>query len=226
MNPVVPIQEAFTIYHLPRVKGSWRHALFPADLDMQERLSQAPVAADILRVIANIEALPFARVIDVKIGDNRYKPHQLPSMAELTDLLRPQGKLKIDAAVWIPYQARFVEASCMYLRGRQPPMNLAELERDGDYWKLLKRRLSLARQQKDRDTTLYLQAFFDGPAGALAQVIADLRLLSEVRVSRALTRIEEQGIADRLMRLGAHTDAPDVLERNLQLRAKKKWLML
>jgi hypothetical protein len=147
---------------------------------------------------------------------------------KLTALLQPKGKLKIDAAVWIPWQSRFVEASCLYVRGRQAPIQdeLKNLEREGDYWKLLKRLLSIARQQKDSDTAGYLQAFFDGPSGALAQVIADLRLLQEIRVSRKLSALEEQSIADRLMRLGMYSQNPDVLEHELQMRAKRKWLML
>ena len=204
--------------------------MFPADLDLEEKLKQTPVAADILRVVKKIEAIQYARVIDVKIGDGRYKPHDIARMPEnkLTALLQPKGKLKIDAAVWIPWQSRFVEASCLYVRGRQPPIQneLADLEREGDYWKLLKRLLSIARQQKDSDTAGYLNSFFNGPSGALAQVIADLRLLTEVRVSRKLSALEEQGIADRLMRLGMYSQNPDVLDKELQMRAKRKWLML
>ena len=199
-------------------------------MDLEEKLKQTPVAADILRVLGKVEAMKYARVIDVKIGDGRYKPHDIARMPEdrLTALLQPRQKLKIDAAVWIPWQARFVECSCLYLRGRQPPIEdeLQDLEREGNYWKLLKRKLSIARQQKDSDTAGYLQAFFDGPAGALAQVIADLRLLTEVRVSRTLSRIEEQGIADRLMRLGMYSHNSNALEHELQMRAKRKWLML
>ena len=215
---------------MPRVKGSWRSSLFPADLDLEEKLKQTPVAADILRVVKKIEAIQYARVIDVKIGDGRYKPHDIARMPEneLTALLQPKQKLKIDAAVWIPWQARFVEASCLYARGRQPPIQdeLKDLEREGNWWKLLKRKLSIARQQKDADTAGYLQSWFDGPSGALAQVISDLRLLQEIRVSRKLSKIEEQGIADRLMRLGMHTANADALEHALQKRAHVKWLLL
>ena len=57
-------------------------------------------------------------------------------------------------------------------------------------------------------------------------MIADLRLLTEVRVSRTLSRIEEQGIADRLMRLGMYSHNSNALEHELQMRAKRKWLML
>ena len=64
-------------------------------MDLEEKLKQTPVAADILRVLGKVEAMKYARVIDVKIGDGRYKPHDIARMPEdrLTALLQPRQKL-------------------------------------------------------------------------------------------------------------------------------------
>ena len=184
----------------------------------------------VLRALTALSSAPGVRVTDVKLGGTadeglHWTAHQLlhAPVDEIAALI-PGTKCKIDAAAWVPELARWIEVACLYSftvhqpegHGRRQPEPLnflpseetntlaedeAEFVREGDFWKALKR---MASQGGKHEAAL--ASYFDGPAGALAQLISDLRLLELLAETHqalplATLKLELQGVEQRLPRI-------------------------
>jgi hypothetical protein len=185
------------------VGSASRQVLWPGDIDALAtvRASALDLSKRLHALMLALESMPRLRVLELKLGGTLEKPWRWTSREvlaatsqELAAALTPDAKVKLDCAVFMPEEARFVEVAVLYVltgTNKQPlswapsPSNdtIAEEARElaaaGDYYKALKRLQALWAQGRGRSTKQQraeLDAAMSGSLGALGQVCADLKL--------------------------------------------------
>ena len=208
------------------VGSSSRRALHPSDVDIQVTFDADTAARTLRAAIGALVHTKLCRVVDVKAGGYHYTasqamhsaPHGIPS---LETALQADGRVKLDVVAWQETLARYIELSLLVLRERHgKPVGEAapshadlahalqadinEYANENNYWKAMRRLASLRRIQGRAAAAADLDRLGDGPLGALALVISDLRVLEilcDHDPPRATLAIELHGAAERLGRI-------------------------
>jgi hypothetical protein len=189
------------------VGSASRQVLWPGDIDALATVqaSALTLGQRLHELVVALDSLQRLRVLELKLGGTLEKPRRWTAQQvlaatsqELAAALTPDAKVKLDCAVFVPEEARFVELAVLYvLTGTNgQPLSWApsasndtiaeearELAAAGDHYKALKRLQALWAQGRGRSTKQQreqLAAALNGPLAQLGQVCADLELLHKL----------------------------------------------
>jgi hypothetical protein len=170
-------------------------ALWSAKIITHEELM---MAQDLLK--PHLTAIEFLKARDeLRFGLLRWTPREVAqgykelrdeTIIYLQDAFKTKGITKIDLIVWL--KNKYVEVSniILWTKGSKyfayiPAIkkglaeNILEFEAEGNYVKLAKRMLSLAKQYKDITNIQKLTEILNSPLGKLYLVTADMEVLQE-----------------------------------------------
>lgn len=204
--------------------ASLRSIQYAGDYDANEisRESRETIAKQLRQVIKRLKKIPLLVIGDIKCGEEhgvpiRWTPDEMAAGKKpgitLREALNLTGKTKIDTMAVVA-GGRYVEIGCVYLFGDdvKPPDDdvlvqqlteaMAEEERDGNYWKALKRLFSIARLTDDKVRIDRLTPIFNSDLGRLYSVVSDvdilIKLLQDKKGNKAIIKQEVDGFRGRL----------------------------
>ena len=223
----------------PNVVGSMKNqgdVRYSSDIDQFQsvRVNSALDAVKIVKqAIHTLSSLRNVRVTEIKWADRNMSPRAFLrfSNTELASALRNHGgRVKLDAVAWL--QSRYQEFSCVYefitqegsLNPLEPHLkslraDIKELEKEGAWFKVLKRLAALARAEGK--STQAFTDFFRSDYGTLYSVLSDVTTLANLKhVPPAKLREELDGLMTRLGGVRLHDPRLRVIIHQLR---RGKW---
>jgi hypothetical protein len=179
------------------------------------------MAQDLLKPHLTAEEFLFARK-ELRFGLLRWTPREIfagyknlrdKTIIYLQDAFKTKGITKIDLIVWL--KNKYVEVSniILWMNSKKyfahiPALkkslaeNILEFEAEGNYIKLAKRMLSLAKKYKNESDIEKLTSILNSPIGKLYLVTADMEVLEEFpKVVRKNKRKELNYMKDEFAKL-------------------------
>ena len=196
------IKELIKIMHLPntplQLKGSasLKSQRFFSDYDFFSNVPYYPVdeAYNLFSSIRQkLLEKPDVYIIEIKLQDkkgNKERFYKEPISKEIFDRMYPDLELiKFDLVDRI--SGIFTSVSCIYSFTKEPMTKadyiksledeIAELKREGMWFKVLKRQFGIYRIEGNKQKLVSLSAVFNSPLGMAYQTIANIDAIKEVK---------------------------------------------
>ena len=175
-----------TIKNKIEIKGSASLASqkYPADLDFYTTISSNDIekVRDVVNRINNDPNLYFIELKEQK--GNKKKKYYPTTYSDKLSMKNPDF-IKIDLVCW--FENRFIEASCIYQVKQEKQTteeyisdinkDIEELQKEGKYYKVLKRLFSIYRAKNDKKKQLQLTKIFNSEVGEKYQIVSNVEAL-------------------------------------------------